>query len=74
MSVFDGYGGWVPSYQQGVYSNTSNLTLSSTYAYPATYEIVLGDPTQAAPPEPEDELGWLRRRVDEITDLFPVAA
>lgn len=63
-------------------TNTTTYVPSAVYvnypvttAQPLTYVQSGGHlPTYDPPSLAEDELGWLRRRVTEVTDLFPVAA
>lgn len=62
--------------------NTTTMTTSTTatpmtiYVTPSTITLPSAGhvPSYQPPALAEDELMWLRRRITEVTDLFPVAA
>lgn len=48
--------------------------VSTVYPYPPVTPSAGHVPSYAPAALAEDELAWLRRRITEVTDLFPVAA
>lgn len=81
-------GGWVGNWAGSPYL-TATTSTSTTWPYyvtiPATttaQPVTIVNPAPSAGHIPayqpqtfaEDELAWLRRRITEVTDLFPVAA
>ena len=64
-------------------TGSTTSTLPVVWTVPANYTYSYGSggaggaghiPDYTPPSLAEDELAWLRRRVTEVTDLFPAAA
>ena len=54
-------------------TNATTLTIPIT-AWTPSLPSAGHVPSYEPPALAEDELGWLRRRITEVTDLFPVTA